>query len=364
MICANKGRISPTMFLFALLASISMTLEQEETALAARISTPRSLECSVVNLRTSRAPGQDLYAPIPPAGSCTGLILDGQGHVVAPYSCLVNRYEIVATLCDRSDWPARYMGHDQDTGIAVLEVRAPGQVLSKVKPVIMGYGPGVRTGLEITAVAMPFGGWCLVKKGIVAARPRTVKLGEAVMENMLYVTVASSPLLNGALLADSSGRGIGMLISTKHGLDEKLGGLGLAVNAEMLQSVATRIITRGATPKPWIGAKFMDITPALATMFDLPAKRGVMVVETTPNGPAAKAGLHGSSKRVTVGNVRYPLGGDIIVGADGAKVSRLADLMEVVRPKAPGDHLTLTVIRKGKKKRVVLKLGRQPAPKH
>jgi len=319
-----------------------------------------SLYYSLVNLRSTHSEGEILYGLLPPSGSCTGFILDGEGHVVTQYRCLIDRYEIVATLHDGTSWPARYIGHDDDTGVAVLKIRAPKRILSKLKPVILGYGPEIKPGTRIRALGSPIGGWYIMKEGIVAARPRTIKVDGAILEELLYTTIPFSPLLNGAPIADGSGRVVGMVLTPPPQAQGQMAGFGLAINAEVLQSVAIRLITRGAAPRPWIGAHFMDITPTLASMFNLPVKNGVMVVNTDTGGPAFRSGLKGSNREITVGNIRYPLGGDIIIWADGTKVNRLADLMEILRAKNPGDTISLKVLRKGKRKKVTIKLGKMP----
>ena len=339
---------------------VTMVWSLLPAAAMAAVSGRGTLGCSVVNLTTSRGISGGVDTVLPPAGSCSGILIDDEGHLVTTLSCLLNRFEVVVSLCDASSWPARFVGSDRESDVAVLQIRAPRKVLSKFHPAILGTLEDVEAPLEVRVVAMPRPGWLVVSSGSIAARPRAARFAQRVVEDLIYTTVPWSPLLEGGAVADDSGRVVGLVVDPGKGLRSTLGGFGLAISGELIQSVATRIITRGPLPKPWIGADFMDITPTLATLFDLPVKRGVMVVRLAPKGPAAKARLAASNRSVTVGGVKYPIGGDIIVAADGRKVRKLADLMEILRGKAPGDRLTLELLRGEKRRKVTLVLGKAP----
>ncbi len=340
-----------------LLTLLSFLLPAASMATASGIG---NLRCSVVNLTTSRGITGGIDTVLPPAGSCSGILIDDEGHVVTTLSCLLNRFEVVASLCDSSSWPARFVGSDRESDVAVLQIRAPMQALARFHPAILGTLEGMEPPLEVRVVAMPRPGWVVVAAGSIAALPRAARFGKRMVEDLIYTTVPWSPLLEGGALADGSGRVVGMVVDPGEGLRRALGGIGLAISGELIQSVATRLITRGPVPKPWIGADFMDVTPTLATLFDLPVKRGIMVVRVAPKGPAAKARLVASDRSVTVGGVKYPMGGDVIVAADGRRVRKLADLMEILRGKAPGERLSLELLRGGKRRKVTLVLGKAP----
>lgn len=320
---------------------------------------PRGLACSVVHLNSSQGRRGPDRAVLPPAGSCTGILLDDAGHLVAPLSCLLHRFEVVATLCDSSSWPVRFVGSDRDTGMAVLQLRAPPSALLKVHPAILGTLEGVVPPVPLQVVAMPRPGWVVSHHGELAAPPWTVRSSDGAERRVIYTTFPWSPLINGGLVADSSGRAVGMVVDPGPDLRGALGGFGLALPGGLIQSVASTIISRGPAPRPWLGADFMDITPTLASLFDLPVKQGVMVVKLAPHGPGERAGLMASRRWVVVGGVRYPVGGDIIVAADGHPVHRLADLLEVLRAKAPGDRIRLRVMRQGRRRLITVKLGRR-----
>jgi 2-alkenal reductase len=84
----------------------------------------------------------------------------------------------------------------------------------------------------------------------------------------------------------------------------------------------------------------MDITPGLAQTLNLPVKEGVMIAQVSSGGPAARAGLRGSQRRVRVGNFMVNVGGDIIQALDGQKITGVDDLTAFLdEQKKPGDDL-------------------------
>jgi S1-C subfamily serine protease len=105
----------------------------------------------------------------------------------------------------------------------------------------------------------------------------------------------------------------------------------------------------------------MDINPTVAKALSLPVKEGVIVGQVTPNGPAARAGLRGSQRRVRVGNYMVNVGGDIIQALDGEKVATLDDMTAFLDDrKRVGDEVTVEGLRDGKPLAVTVRLGELP----
>jgi S1-C subfamily serine protease len=105
----------------------------------------------------------------------------------------------------------------------------------------------------------------------------------------------------------------------------------------------------------------MDITPGLAQTLNLPVKEGVMIAQVSSGGPAARAGLRGSQRRVRVGNFMVNVGGDIIRALDGQKITGVDDLTAFLdEQKKPGDELRVEILRDGKAETVLVRLGELP----
>jgi S1-C subfamily serine protease len=97
-------------------------------------------------------------------------------------------------------------------------------------------------------------------------------------------------------------------------------------------------------------------------LFRLPAANGLLVASVDPGSSAAKAGLHAGKQQVTVSGETYPLGGDLVVAADGVRLYSLDQLRDVISGKQPGNTVSLEIWRGDSKETLDVKLGRQPSP--
>src|SRR5581483_478015 len=121
------------------------------------------------------------------------------------------------------------------------------------------------------------------------------------------------------------------------------------------------LIAKGTVQHPFIGIDARAITPRVASLFRLPVRQGLLVAAVCKGSGAAQAGVHGSKTQVTLSGDTWPLGGDIIVKADGVTVGSLDQLRTLVGDKKPGQSVQLELYRGSKKLDVNVKLGRQPA---
>jgi S1-C subfamily serine protease len=138
-------------------------------------------------------------------------------------------------------------------------------------------------------------------------------------------------------------------------------GIGFAIPVNTAKKLLPQLIARGRASHPWLGITGMDITPGLAQTLNLPVKEGVMVAQVASGGPAARAGLRGSQRRVRVGNFMMNVGGDIIQALDGQKITGVDDLTAFLdEQKKPGDDLRVDVLRDGKPETVLVRLGELP----
>ena len=143
-------------------------------------------------------------------------------------------------------------------------------------------------------------------------------------------------------------------------------GIGFAVSANTVQRVVPQLISRGYYPHPWLGAQLLPLTPAVAKVFreagmDVPVDSGLMVIETVPQGPAARADLQGAQQTVRVGRYQVPLGGDIIVAINGEPIKDFEGLTVYLETHTTvGDSVDVTIIRNGKQQTVPVVLDERP----
>jgi S1-C subfamily serine protease len=117
----------------------------------------------------------------------------------------------------------------------------------------------------------------------------------------------------------------------------------------------------GQKQRAWLGVQVRPITPAAACFFHLPTAHGLLIGRTFPDSAARRAGLRAPAKPTLVVGDPWPIGGDIIVAADGRPVATGQQLTRVIAPKHRGDSVMLTIYR-GRTRRVVdVQLGPPPS---
>jgi serine protease Do len=117
----------------------------------------------------------------------------------------------------------------------------------------------------------------------------------------------------------------------------------------------------GPKQRAWLGLQLRPITPAAACFFRLPVAHGLLVGRVLPQSAALRAGLKAPAKPTLVVGDPWPIGGDIIVAADGRPVATDRQLTEVIAPKHRGDTVELTIYRGRAKRTVVVELGPPPS---
>ena len=155
--------------------------------------------------------------------------------------------------------------------------------------------------------------------------------------------------------------GVNSQISTGNTGQQGNLGIGFAVPSNTVRSVVSQLIKSGRAEHAYLGIKAAGITPQIAQLFHLPTSAGLLVQTIEPHSAAADAGLKPSTTQVTVAGETWPLGGDIIVSADGTPTASVNKLAAVIAAHKPGDTLELGVYRGTTKKTIEVKLGRQPS---
>jgi putative serine protease PepD len=284
-------------------------------------------------------------------GSGSGVVWDGEGHVVTNAHVVAGAREVEVTLADGRTYQAEVVGADTATDLAVLSLEnAP----DDLTPIEVGDDDNLVVGAPVMAVGNPLGLSGTVTTGIVSAldRPVTTQAADEGREPTLVVTNAiqtSAPINpgnSGGALVDASGRlvGINSAIASLSGGQGGQGGnigIGFAIPVGKAVTAAEQLIEDGSVRHAFLGVGLED---ARAESEGAPlTAAGVSQVE--PGSPAEEAGLEP---------------GDAIVEIDGERVDSSLSLVAQVRERTTGDEVTITYVRDGARDEVTVTLDARP----
>jgi putative serine protease PepD len=191
----------------------------------------------------------------------------------------------------------------------------------------------------------------------VSALGRTVQTGDTTFIDQAIQTDAAINRGNsGGPLLDSRGQVIG-IDSAIFSPTETSAGIGFAIPVNTARRVAEDLITQGHVRLATFGVEGRALWPELSDALNLPVKQGILIERVVPNGPAAEAGIRGGSRSVLAGLQELRIGGDVLITVDGTDVTSTSDLTLLLSRHRPGDTVTATIIRDGKKMELKVKLG-------
>ena len=308
--------------------------------------------------------GEDSPFGGPQRGTATGsgFLFDDAGHVLTNAHVVegAKSVEVRFGSEDADPIPAKVIGTDPSTDVAVLEIDAPGDAT----PLSLGDSENARVGDEVVAIGSPFGLDQTVTAGIVSALDRDITSPNGYqIAGALQTDAPINPGNSGGPLLDATGAviGINSQIESSGGAQGGNVGIGFAVPIDTAEQIAGELIDTGEAKHAYLGLSGGDLTPELADLLNLPADAdGALVGEVTPDGPADQAGLEGGSGRVSVDGQRVEAGGDLITAIDGEQISGFDDVIAAVDEHEPGDELELTVLRDGQEQSLSVELADRP----
>ena len=299
-------------------------------------------------------------------GQGSGVIIDAGGIVVTNHHVIEGARLVEVTLWDGTTLSAEVLGRDPDSDIAVLRVERGDIALQAAE---LGDSDSLVVGQRAVAIGNPFGWQGTLTVGIISGLGRTLQLGHAServsgrfsIPEMIQTDAAINFGNSGGPLLDAQGRVIGVntAMNSSSGVSS---GVGFAVPINTVKRVLPDLIANGSYRYPWLGVTGTDLRPVHREAMGVEVARGAIIDAVTPNGPADRAGLRGSTDSVEQFGERVGIGGDIIVAIDDRPVRQFDDLLiHLVRAKRPGDTVRLTVIRDGQEQEVSVTLGERPS---
>ena len=296
----------------------------------------------------------------------SGFVWNTDGYIVTNNHVVNGADKIEVKFADGTALPAKVVGTDLDSDLAVVKVDNPGFTLT---PITVSGAAGVKVGQVAVAIGNPFGLENTMTVGIVSALGRTLPVNEPTVNgagfsipDIIQTDASINPGNSGGPLVDDQGGliGVNTAIASSSGSNS---GVGFAIPATIVSRVVPALITNGKYEHPYIGIRGTSLTPDIATAMKLNAtQRGALVEEVVQNGPADKAGLHGSDQQVTIDGQNINVGGDVITAIDGNPVKTMDDLIVYLADHTEiGQKVTLTVLRAGKETTVDVTLEARPA---
>jgi serine protease Do len=268
----------------------------------------------------------------------SGVIVSSDGYVLTNNHVVDGATEVKVTLSDKREMKARVIGTDAKTDIALLKLDSGNLPFLK-----LGSMSNVEVGDIALAVGNPFGLGQTVTMGIISALGRG-GLGIEQLEDFIQTDAAINPGNSGGALVNVQGELIGIntaILSQSGGYQ----GVGFAVPIDMARQVMTALKEHGSVTRAYLGVYLQELTPELASAFNLKTTRGAVVTQVVANGPADKAGIRRD---------------DVIVSINGKEVDgRMLQLTTVSQ--VPGTKVNLGILREGKEQTIAVNLGTMPS---
>ena len=285
-------------------------------------------------------------------GVGTGLVIDDDGHIVTNAHLVYGASEIMVPG-DKNDMrPAKIIGVDPISDLAIIKLEYPGAKLQKAQ---LGDSGKLVIGEEVLAVGYPFGIGKTATRGIISAMERVVPLSTfSWMAPFIQTDAAISPGNSGGPLVDRCGKIIG--INTLY--VEKGQNINFAIPIDLVRELVPQLIKEGRVIRAWHGINGRIVPPQL--MYTLMISPGFMVETIEPGSPAEKIGLHGGTLPVVIGAQEYLLGGDVITKVNGEQLTDIETVARIARSLKVGDKVTLEYWRNGKLHTVEVILPERP----
>ena len=310
----------------------------------------------VVNITTRMARQQSFFFDEgrPSEGSGSGSVLDKQGHFLTNLHVVEDAKSARVTLFNNETYTARPVGADPDNDIAVLKIDAPPEMLFPIK---LGDSTRLRVGQKIFAIGNPFGLERTMTVGIISSLNRQIpSRNRREMKSIIQIDAALNSGNSGGPLLDSRSQLIGMntAIVSPSGAGENTG-VGFAIPVTTMRRVVPQLIRHGRVIRPDTGISRVYQT-----------EEGLVIATLVPGGPAERAGLKGFRRvrqRRRVGGFVFDemswdySSADRIVAVNGELVKTADELLTIIERKRPGEEVTMTVVRSGRRLDVQLTLG-------
>ncbi len=315
----------------------------------------KQLSPGIVNIDVSM--GQGALAG---QGEGSGFIYDDQGHIITNNHVVDQANHVTVVFYNGIEADATIVGTDPYSDLAVLKVD---KLPAGTHPLTLGNSDQVAVGESVIAIGNPFGLGSSMTAGIVSAVGRTIESGATPFSipQAIQTDAAINPGNSGGPLLNLQGQVVGVNAQIATNGSQASAGVGFAIPVNIVRQVVPVLLQKGSYQWPWLGVSGGSVDLAVMKANNLPNQRGAYIDEVTRGGPAAKAGLQGSTGSQIVDGVQVPTGGDVIVAIDGKPVDNFDTLLVQIASHKPGDQVKLTVLHDGTSRQITVTLEGRPS---
>jgi 2-alkenal reductase len=284
-------------------------------------------------------------------GSGSGVIVSDQGYIITNNHVVEGSQDLAVVFADNSRREAELIGADPLNDIAVIRVSGALPAVA-----VIGDAAALQPGEPVLAIGSPLGNFRnSVTAGVVSALNRAV----GPMEGLIQTDAAINSGNSGGPLINLRGEVVGInTLVVRNDLDFSMGaapveGLGFAVPSTIFRNVADQLITNGEVRYPFLGVRYLAIDGNLAAELGLPVQNGALIQSGSTGQSAVEPGSAADQAGIR--------DGDIIVAVNDARLDYNTSLRQLLLRHAPGDIVTITVLRDGQEQGLEVTLG-QRAP--
>ncbi len=288
-----------------------------------------------------------------PSGVGSGVIYDNQGHILTNNHVVSGAQNLLVTLPDGRSFPAKLVGADTQTDLAVVQISAPDLPVAQ-----LGDSSQLQVGDWVVAIgnALALPGGPTVSVGVVSALGRSVQepvdqsTGQAgpLLFDLIQTDAPINPGNSGGALVNLNGQviGINTLVAGQAEPGVQAQGIGFAISMSTAKPIADEIVATGHVVHPFMGIQYQPLNASVAAQMGINETQGVLITDVVSGSPADDAGLQPD---------------DIITAIDNQPLKQDSDLAEIINQHKPGDTVTLAVDRGGREVSLKLTLGTAPS---
>jgi len=280
----------------------------------------------------------------------SGVLIERDGQVLTNAHVVDGAASLSVTLDSGTKTPARVLGMDTVTDLALLRLEAT----SPLPAARLGDSSVLHVGDEVVAIGNPMGLEQTMTRGIVSGLNRILPgLAE---QPMIQTDAPINPGNSGGPLVDRCGAVVG--INTF--ISEEANSIGFALPINAAKAVLRDLRETGRVTRPWLGLQGREIDAHATSLFRLPLAPGYLIEIVYDGSPAERAGLRGGTMSVVVQGEEYLVGGDVLTAIEGTSVRTHQDYLAKVKTLRPGQRVRLTILRDGQRRELTLTVAERP----